>query len=77
MIDSKIKVKCTDNGKITDGYILGFNRDKFIDVSLNTVKVRMVYSSKHKQYVGSMAGYEFVVNDDDLPSEHKPFVRGR
>jgi hypothetical protein len=80
MIDKMVPVHCTDNGKETAGYILSIMRNKFMEVSMNTVKVRLTYNSNHKQYVGSMAGLEFVVNENDLPKytdDIKTFRRSR
>ena len=79
MIDQMVPVYCTDNGKETNGYILNVKRDSFLEVSMNTVRVKFMYNAKHKEYVGNMAGYEFVVKDADLPEEHviKPFRRNR
>ena len=79
MLDQMVPVYCTDNGKETNGYILNVKRDNFLEVSLNTVRVKFIYNPKHKEYVGNMAGYEFVVKDADLPEDEiiKPFRRTR
>lgn len=79
MIDQMVKVHCTDNGKETTGYILSIVRNKFMEISMNTVKVRLTYNN-HKQYVGNMAGLEFVVKETDLPKytdDIKTFRRTR
>jgi len=75
MIDSKIKIRCTDNGKDLDAHILGHKPKAFLEVALQTVKIRMVYKENTKVYVGSMLGREFVVKEDALPQERKDFSR--
>jgi len=79
MIDQIVPVHCTNNGKETNGYIINVRLEKFIDVSMNTVKVHFVYVAKHKHYVGNMAGYEFTIKADDLPDDPaiKTFRRTR
>ena len=57
-----VEVTCTDNGKKVIGYILNYRVKDQLEISLNTVKIRMQYKSGI--FVGSMAGMEFVVQDD-------------
>ena len=57
-----VEVTCTDNGKKVIGYILNYRAKDQLEISLNTVKIRMQYKSGI--FVGSMAGMEFVVQDD-------------
>jgi hypothetical protein len=45
----------------------------FLEVALNTVKLRMTYMNN--AYVGSMAGLEFVIKEDQLPKEYKEYQR--
>jgi hypothetical protein len=68
-----VEVTCTDNGKKVIGYILDYRTKDQLEISLNTVKIRMQYKSGI--FVGSMAGMEFVVQEDTLPRQFKDFQR--
>jgi len=68
-----VDVTCTDNGKKVTGYILNFRAKDQLEISLNTVKIRMQYKSGI--FVGSMAGMEFVVQEEALPRQFKDFHR--
>ena len=68
-----VDVTCTDNGKKVTGYILNYRAKDQLEISLNTVKIRMQYKSGI--FVGSMAGMEFVVQEEALPRQIKDFHR--
>jgi hypothetical protein len=68
-----VEVTCTDNGKKVIGYILNYRKRDQLEISLNTIKIRMQYKSGI--FVGSMAGMEFVVQEDTLPRQFKDFQR--
>lgn len=68
-----VEVICTDNGKKVIGYILNYRIKDQLEISLNTVKIRMQYKSGI--FVGSMAGMEFVVKEDTLPRQFKDYQR--
>jgi hypothetical protein len=68
-----VDVTCTDNGKKVIGYILNYRPKDQLEISLNTVKIRMQYKSGI--FVGSMAGMEFVVQEESLPRQFKDFNR--
>ena len=68
-----VEVTCTDNGKKVIGYVLNYREKDQLEISLNTVKIRMQYKSGI--FVGSMAGMEFVVQEDTLPRQFKDFQR--
>lgn len=68
-----VDVICTDNGKKVTGYILNYRAKDQLEISLNTVKIRMQYKSGI--FVGSMAGMEFVVQEEALPRQFKDFHR--
>ena len=68
-----VDVTCTDNGKKVTGYILNYRAKDQLEISLNTVKIRMQYKSGI--FVGSMAGMEFVVREEALPRQFKDFHR--
>ena len=68
-----VEVICTDNGKKVIGYILNYRIKDQLEISLNTVKIRMQYKSG--VFVGSMAGMEFVVKEDTLPRQFKDYQR--
>jgi hypothetical protein len=75
MIDAKIKLHCTDNDKDVEAHILNLKKGVFLEVALNTVKLRMSYRDRVRAYVGSLAGKEFVIKEDALPGEYKEFQR--
>ncbi len=75
MIDSKITVHCTDNGKDVDAHILGYKPQAFLDVAIQTLKLRLVYRPQTKAFVGSLACKEFVVKEDALPKDRKEYQR--
>jgi hypothetical protein len=75
MIDSKIKVRCTDAGKDFDMYILGYKPKVFLDVAFETIKLRLAYTERTKAFVGSLGGREFVVREGDLPQERREYQR--
>ena len=68
-----VEVICTDNGKKVIGYILNYRIKDHLEISLNTVKIRMQYKSG--VFVGSMAGMEFVVQEDTLPRQFRDYQR--
>jgi len=68
-----VDVTCTDNGKKVTGYILNYRAKDQLEISLNTVKIRMQYKSGI--FVGSLAGMEFVVQEEALPRQFKDFHR--
>jgi hypothetical protein len=68
-----IEVTCTDNGKKVTGYILNYKPKEQLEISLNTVKIRMQY--KAGIFVGSMFGMEFIVQEDKLPRKFIEFHR--
>jgi hypothetical protein len=73
----KITLHCTDKNQYIDGEMLNHKPKAFLEVALNTVKLRMTYMNK--SYVGSMAGLEFTVKEENVPEEYsyKGFSRRR
>jgi len=58
-----------------DGFVLNHNPGVFLDVAINTVKVKLSYDEQFNQYVGSMAGLEWIVKGDQLPNTASEFKR--
>ena len=75
MIDSKIKVHCTDAGKDFDMHVLGYKPKVFLDVAFQTLKLRLAYMERTKAFAGSLGGREFVVREDELPRERGEYKR--
>ena len=75
MIDSKIKVHCTDAGKDFDMHILGYKPKAFLEVAFQTIKLRLAYTERTKAFVGSLGGREFVVREESLPKERGEYQR--
>jgi hypothetical protein len=64
----KVMLNCTDKGVNVEADILNHKKQQFLEVAINTVKLRMTYMNK--AYVGSMAGLEFVVREENVPEEY-------
>lgn len=75
MIDAKIKIHCTDNGKDVEAHVLNYKPRAFLEVAFQTVKLRMIYKENTKVFFGSLMGREFVIKEDSLPQERKEFKR--
>lgn len=75
MIDAKVKIHCTGNGKDLDAHVLNYKPQVFLEVAIQTLKIRMVYKSQTKAFVGSLGGKEFVIKEEDLPKANREFVR--
>ena len=75
MIDAKVKVHCTDNGKNFDMHILSYKPKAFLEVAFETLKIRMVYKENTRAFVGNLGGREFVIVEDSLPGERKEYQR--
>ncbi len=71
MIDAKVKIHCTDNGKDVEAHILNYKPQTFLEVAFQTVKLRMVYKENTKVFFGNLMGREFVIKEDALPKEHR------
>jgi hypothetical protein len=75
MIDTKVKIRCTDNGKDIEAHILNYKPKAFLEVAFQTVKIKMVYKENTRVFFGNLMGREFVITEDSLPSERKEFQR--
>jgi hypothetical protein len=75
MIDSKIKVHCTDAGKDFDMHVLGYKPKVFLEVAFQTIKLRLAYAERTQAFVGSLGGREFVIREADLPKEKQGYKR--
>lgn len=75
MIDTKVKIRCTDNGKDVEAHILNYKPKAFLEVAFQTVKIKMVYKENTRVFFGNLMGREFVITEDSLPSERKQFQR--
>jgi hypothetical protein len=64
----KVMLHCTDKGVNVEADVLNHRKGQFLDVALNTVKLKMTY--QNRAYVGSMAGLEFTVREEKVPEEY-------
>jgi hypothetical protein len=64
----KVMLHCTDKGVDVEADVLTIKKQKFLEVAINTVKVKLSYTNK--KYVGSMAGLEFVIREENIPEEY-------
>lgn len=75
-----IKLYCTDNDKIVDAEIDSIREENQIEAVIGkSIKIRLRYNQRHKNYVGETNGLEFTIKADDIPKEYtyKPFRRHR
>ena len=75
-----IKLHCTDNNKIVDAEVASIREENQIEAVIGkTVKVRLLYNSRHRTYIGETNGLEFTIKADNIPKEYtyKPFTRRR
>lgn len=70
---STVKLHCTDKDKDVEAHLLNYKPRAFAEVAINTVKLRMTYMNN--AYVGSMAGLEFIMKEDQLPKDFKEYQR--
>ncbi len=75
MIDTKIKVHCTDAGKDFDMHVLNYKPKAFLEVAFETIKLRLAYMERTRVFVGSLGGREFVIREDNLPKEKQEYKR--
>lgn len=75
MIDTKIKVHCTDAGKDFDMHVLNYKPRAFLEVAFETIKLRLAYMERTRAFVGSLGGREFVIREDNLPKEKQEYKR--
>jgi hypothetical protein len=75
MIDAKVKIHCTDNGKDVDAHVLSYKPKAFLEVAFQTVKIRMIYKENTKVFFGSLMGREFVIKEDALPKDRQEYKR--
>lgn len=75
MIDSKIKIHCTDNNRDLDAHILNYKPQAFLEVAFQTLKIKLVFKETAKIFVGSLGGKEFVVNESPLQVKNKEYRR--
>lgn len=71
MIDAKVKIHCTDNGKDVEAHILSYKPKSFLEVAFQTVKLRMIYKENTRVFFGNLMGREFVIKEDSLPTDHR------
>ena len=75
-----IQLHCTDNDKIVDAEVASIREENQIEAVIGkTVKVRLLYNSRHRTYIGETNGLEFTIKADNIPKEYtyKPFTRRR
>jgi hypothetical protein len=67
----KVMLHCTDKDVNVEAHVLNHKKSVFLEVAVNTVKLRMTYMKQAKAYVGSMAGLEFVIHEENVPDENR------
>jgi hypothetical protein len=75
MIDAKIKIHCTDNGKDLEVHVLNYKPKALLEVAFQTAKLKLVYKENTQVFFGNVGGREFVVREDSLPTPRKEFRR--
>lgn len=69
----EVLVFCTDRNKYVPGFILRHKLDTFVDISINTVKVHLVYSPRAEEYVGSFSGLEWILKKSEIPDDYADY----
>jgi hypothetical protein len=77
MIDSQIKVHCTDHGRDYDMHVLSYKPQAFLEVAFQTIKIRMAYQERTRVFVGNLGGREFVIREDALSKNASKSQRSR
>ena len=75
-----VTLHCTDKNQNVEADILNRRDGEFLEVVINqSVKVRLQYNKANRVYVGSAAGLEFTVKEDQVPEQptFKEFKRRR
>jgi hypothetical protein len=67
----KIILNCTDKGVNVEAFMLNHKKGVFLEAAMSNVKLRMTYMKQTKAYVGSMAGLEFVIREENVPEEYR------
>jgi hypothetical protein len=75
MIDQELTLTCTDNDYKVPAHVLAFKDKFYIDVAINTVRVRLSYNKVTSAYAGSLGGYEFVIKEKDIPEQRQQYRR--
>jgi len=75
MIDAKVRIHCTDNGKVIEAHVLNYRPQLFLEVACQTIKIRMRYKEDTKVFFGNLMGREFTIKEDALPQERKEYKR--
>jgi hypothetical protein len=73
MIDQELTLVCTDNGKQVQCHVLAFKSQAFLDVAVNTVRIKLTYNQG--TYSGSLGGYEFSIKETQLPRSGPAYSR--
>ena len=63
MIDAKIKIHCTDNGKDLEVHVLNYKPKALLEVAFQTAKLKLVYKENTQVFFGNVGGREFVVRE--------------
>ena len=65
-----VTLHCTDKNQNVEADILNRRDGEFLEVVINqSVKVRLQYNKSNHVYVGSAAGLEFTVKEDQVPEQ--------
>jgi hypothetical protein len=73
MIDQELTLTCVDNGKRVQCHVLAFKPKAFMDVAVNTVRIKLTYNMG--TYAGSLGGYEFSIKENQLPATGQEYRR--
>ena len=57
---TECQIECIENGKIIEGKVDKFHKEKYLSVYISTVKVNLQYNKRNNSYIGAMGGLEFI-----------------
>lgn len=60
-LPEKVTITCTDNDMQKEAYLDKYDEGKFMEVIVNTVRLRLVWNGK--LYIGNMTGLEFTAQE--------------
>jgi hypothetical protein len=75
-----VTLHCTDKDQNVEAEIVNHRPEVFLEVVINSaIKMSMQYNKANTVYVGSAAGLEFTVKQDQVPAQPtvKEFKRRR
>jgi hypothetical protein len=65
------EIECIENGNTLNAEVDRFQKEKYLSVYMNTVKINLQYNTRNNSYIGKMAGLEFISKGPKLLGHHR------